>query len=90
MESTDDAARALTEAISKLAHGCNNYDVQRALVAVMSCGICTTAKSSEGADDLLTAICMMLRNQVHVDYPKIKSMRDRGEVNAFILPTQIM
>lgn len=86
----EDPAIAVAEAIGKLVHGTNVLDGQRAMIAVMSCGICTSAKDSESAEKLCKLIVEMLVDQVAHDYPKIKAMMAKGEVNAFVLPERIM
>ena len=44
--SDEQVVRELVATISKVLHGTNLYDAQRALCAVMSCGICTSSKST--------------------------------------------
>ena len=90
MKSSDRVAQDLTDTISGMVHGLNMFDVQRALCAVISCGICTSAKDKITVDEMLATIYVMLRDQVRADYPKIKAMKDQGIVNATILPEQRM
>jgi hypothetical protein len=54
----------------------------------MSCGICTSSHSQGELEEMLDALWVMLLSQVHADYPKIKAMREKGEVNELVLPEQ--
>ena len=89
MDSDDQVARELSDAIGKLIHGLNMYDVERALVVAMSCGICTSSDTYQEAADRLDEVWGMLVRQVAADYPRITAMREQNEVNALILPKTI-
>jgi hypothetical protein len=84
----EEGVRELTATLCKMVHGLRMYDVQRALVAVMSCGVCTSSHSQGELEEMLDALWVMLLSQVHADYPKIKAMREKGEVNELVLPEQ--
>lgn len=86
---TDDIAKQLTQTISKMVRGVNVYEAERALVAVMSCGICAASKDEAEMQHALDTVTDLLRNQVEIDYPKIKVMKAKGEV-IMTLPTQKM
>jgi hypothetical protein len=62
----------------------------RALVAVMSCGICAASKTSEQAEALCKDVMSLLVEQMAADYPKISAMKAKGERNEYILPERIM
>ena len=64
--------------------------VQRALVAVMSTGICVAAQDEADVEKFLGDCAQLLRYQVSRDFPKIKHMQKEGEVNSLILPTEKM
>ena len=89
-ESSDETARRLAANIAGLANGLNMYDVQRALVAVMSTGICVAAQDEADIAKFLGDVSTMLRHQVSRDFPKIKRMQSQGEVNSLILPSEKM
>lgn len=86
----EDPAVAIAEAVGKLVHGLNVLDGCRALVTVMSCGICTSAKDTDSAEALCKYVVELLVDQVAHDYPKIVAMKAEGRVNAFVLPERTM
>lgn len=87
---TNNIAKQLTETISKVVHGANVYESERALVAVMSCGICTACNNTDEVQHALETVIELLRCQVEIDYPKIRAMMASGETNIMTLPTQKM
>jgi hypothetical protein len=82
--SDEDRVNEIGRMVASMLDGLLVTDTTRALIANISCGMCTVARDEEHLERLSHLAKVLLDQQIRKDWPKIKELKKTGGTSNFL------